>query len=98
MLYRLLDESHGDYDCSSLERVIHGAAPIRSDRLEEAIEAFGPVFCQFYGQTEVPNLITVLGRHEHAMAVEGRSAERLESAGHPCLMSEVRIVDPDGVN
>jgi len=95
MIYRLLDAPHDSYDCSSLERMLYGAAPIRSDKLEEGLDAFGSVFCQFYGQTEVPNLISVLGRQEHAMAADGRAPERLESAGHPCLMAEVRIVDPD---
>lgn len=95
MIYRLLDHGVEGYDCSSLERLIYGAAPMRPDRLREGIEALGPVFCQFYGQTEVPNLITTLGRQEHAAAVRGTNPERLQSAGQPCLLADVRIVDTE---
>ncbi|WP_458210145.1 AMP-binding protein [Haladaptatus sp. NG-SE-30] len=94
MVYRLLDHGVGDYDLSSLDRVIYGAAPMRPDRLREGIDVLGPVFVQFYGQTEVPNLITTMGRHEHAVAIEDGHEERLQSAGQPCLLTDIRIVDP----
>jgi fatty-acyl-CoA synthase/long-chain acyl-CoA synthetase len=94
MLYRLLDHPTLDRaDLTSLERVLYGAAPMRPDRLTEAIERLGPIFVQFYGQTEVPNLISTLGRDEHAQAVEGEPT-RLRSAGRPCKQVDVRIVDP----
>lgn len=96
MLYRLLDHPGlDDADLSTLERVLYGAAPMRSDRLREAIERLGSIFVQFYGQTEVPNLITTFGRQEHARAAEMGDDERLTSAGQPCLSSSIRIVDPE---
>lgn len=101
MVYRLLDSGVDEWDCSSLDRLLYGAAPMRPDRLQEGIEALGPVFVQFYGQTEVPNLVTTLGRQEHAVAARASAegddprAERLQSAGQPCLLVDVRIVDPE---
>jgi fatty-acyl-CoA synthase/long-chain acyl-CoA synthetase len=62
-------------------------------RLREGLGAFGPVFLQFYGQTEVPNLITTFGKQEHQIAVERDQTDRLSSAGQACLMSDVKIVD-----
>lgn len=96
MLYRLLDHPGlDDADLATLDRVLYGAAPMRSDRLREAIDRLGPVFVQFYGQTEVPNLITTFGRQEHARAAERGDEDRLASAGQPCLSSAVKIVDPE---
>ncbi|MXR50384.1 AMP-binding protein [Halovenus sp. WSH3] len=94
MIYRLLDHDALDStDTSSLSTLVYGAAPMTPARLREGIDAFGPVFLQFYGQTEVPNLITTFGKQEHARAVESGPEERLSSAGTVCLTSEVKIVD-----
>ena len=98
MLYRLLDAQTAEYNLSTLDRLLYGAAPIRSARLKEAVEMFGQVLTQFYGQTEVPNLISSLGRTEHVSAARESSSERLQSAGQPCLQAEVRIVDPETGN
>jgi len=96
MLYRLLDDdSLASVDHSSLDRIVYGAAPMRTDRLEEAIERIGPVFHQFYGQTEVPNLITTFPPREHARAAEAGDTERLRSAGTPCLRATVEVRDPE---
>ncbi|MFB6207667.1 MAG: class I adenylate-forming enzyme family protein [Haloglomus sp.] len=96
MIYRLLDHPDRETaDTSSLETLVYGAAPMTAARLREGIDAFGPIFTQFYGQTEVPNLITSLGKDEHEHALEEGPEDRLSSAGTPCLMSDVRIVDPE---
>lgn len=94
MLYRLLDGPLEEYDLESLENIIYGAAPIRPDRLQDAVEYFGPGFTQFYGQTEVPNLITTLDTRDHARALD--EDERLfSSAGQPCLFASVKLLDTD---
>ncbi|MFB6129958.1 MAG: AMP-binding protein, partial [Salinigranum sp.] len=94
MLYRLLDaDAFAAVDHSSLDRVIYGAAPIRTDKLWEAIQRIGPVFHQFYGQTEVPNLITTFPPREHARALEADDDDRLASAGTPCLRATVEVRD-----
>lgn len=96
MIYRLLDRPDLDsFDTSTLETLAYGAAPMTANRLEAGLDAFGAVFLQFYGQTEVPNLITTFGKQEHRHAIEAGIDERLESAGQPCLMADVKIVDYD---
>jgi fatty-acyl-CoA synthase/long-chain acyl-CoA synthetase len=97
MIYTVLD--HPDLeetDTSSLETLVYGAAPMTPARLREGIEAFGHVFIQFYGQTEVPNVITVLDKEDHRIALESGNEHRLSSAGQPTLMADVKINDPDG--
>lgn len=96
MIYRLLDMPDLDeYNVSTVTTLVYGAAPMTPARLREGIDVFGPVFLQFYGQTEVPNLITTFGKQEHQMAVEQDLENRLSSAGQPCLMADVKIVDPE---
>ena len=96
MVYAVLDHPILDEtDTSSLETLVYGAAPMTPSRLKEGIEEFGTVFVQFYGQTEVPNLITSLGKAEHRIAIEQEAEHRLSSAGQPCLMSDVKIVDTE---
>lgn len=96
MIYRLLDSGLLDsYDTSSLEMIAYGTAPMTPDRIEEGIDAFGPVFKQFYGQTEVPLLISQLTKQEHKEIINSGDTSRLSSAGRPCLMADVKIVDPE---
>ena len=94
MIYELLDSpALAEADTSSLDTICYGAAPMTPDRLRAGLEEFGPIFLQFYGQTEIPNLITTLGKDEHRIALDGGFEERLSSAGHPSLMVDLRIQD-----
>jgi fatty-acyl-CoA synthase/long-chain acyl-CoA synthetase len=96
MIYTILDHDNlADADTSSLETLVYGAAPMTPIRLREGLEEFGTVFTQFYGQTEVPNLITVLGKEEHRIAAEEGKEHRLGSAGQPALMADVKIIDTE---
>lgn len=96
MLYRLLAAGESATETvRELDRIYYGTAPVRPGKLREAIERFGPILVQFYGQTEVPNLITTFGAAAHERAVEAGDRHRLQSAGTPALQSRVRIVDPD---
>ncbi len=55
MFVRLLRQRKGfrrDYDLSSLEFIIHAAAPCPADVKREMIAWFGPVINEFYGSTE----------------------------------------------
>ena len=54
--------------------IIYGAAPMSPDRLLEGMKIFGDVFLQFYGQTEVPQCITTLGKSITIQRVPGGSA------------------------
>jgi fatty-acyl-CoA synthase len=74
-------------DLSSLRCVVYGASPMPRPLLERALAAWGPIFVQYYGQTEAPLCIAVLRPEDH----EG---ERLLSCGQPAVDAEVRL-DPD---
>jgi fatty-acyl-CoA synthase len=90
MLYALLD--HPDSrtrDLSSLKIVYYGASAINPVRLKEAIDRFGPIFAQYYGQTEAPMVISYLPTGEH----EGR---RLASCGRPSAFLRTALLGEDG--
>jgi fatty-acyl-CoA synthase len=79
-------------DLSSVETICYGASPMPRPVLERALALWGPVFVQYYGQTEAPIAICRLTKADHV----GASAERLLSCGRPSDECEVRLVDEDG--
>ena len=90
MLYALLD--HPDSrtrDLSSLETVYYGASAINPTRLAEAIERFGPVFAQYYGQSEAPMAISYLAKADHTPA-------RLASCGRPSAFVRTALLGEHG--
>jgi fatty-acyl-CoA synthase len=90
LIYALLDHPAArSYDLSSLQMLIYGAAPMSAERLRQAIDRFGPIFVQLYGQTEAPNCIATLRRADHDVT----RADRLGSCGLPCPGVEVRLLD-----
>ena len=91
MIYKLLDSSSlSGWDCSSLKTILYGASPITQARLVQALETFGPVFIQIYGQTEAPNFVTILGKEDHLVP------ELQLSCGQPTLATQVRIRGEQG--
>ncbi|MGO3326964.1 fatty-acid--CoA ligase FadD8 [Gordonia sp. (in: high G+C Gram-positive bacteria)] len=90
MIYALMD--HPDSrtrDLSSLETVYYGASAINPVRLAEAIDRFGPIFAQYYGQSESPMVISYLRKDEHDRA-------RLGSCGRPSAFLRTKLAGPDG--
>lgn len=97
MLYLLLDHPERDrYDTSSWRDIIYGAAAIAPERLRQAVERFGPVFTQLYGQTEAPMAMCCLPREAHVIDDETRRLEVYSSCGRPCFPAQVRLVDGAG--
>ena len=90
MLYALMDhpDSH-TRDLSSLETVYYGASAINPVRLQEAIDRFGPIFAQYYGQSEAPMVITYLPKADH-------DAKRLSSCGRPSAFIRTALLGEDG--
>lgn len=90
MIYALLDhpDSH-TRDLSSLETVYYGASSINPVRLQEAIDRFGPIFAQYYGQSEAPMAITYLAKGDHDKA-------RLSSCGRPSAFIRAELLDESG--
>jgi fatty-acyl-CoA synthase len=92
MLYMLMDHpGFADADLSSLQTVYYGAAAASPTRLKEAIEKLGPIFFQFFGQSECPMTISVLRKGEHDV----NSLERLASCGRPVPWVHVKLLDDD---
>jgi acyl-CoA synthetase (AMP-forming)/AMP-acid ligase II len=90
MLGRLLDELDGARaDVPSLEQMLYGGAPISLERQLAALQAFGPVLVQSYGQAEAPNTIAVLKREEHL----ADRPDLLRSCGLPYASVRVTIRD-----
>ncbi len=79
-------------DLSSVETICYGASPMPRPVLEKALALWGPVFIQYYGQTEAPIAICRLTKQDHV----GASAERLLSCGRPSDECEVRLIDEAG--
>ena len=90
MIYALMDhpDSH-TRDLSSLETVYYGASAMNPVRLKEAIARFGPIFAQYYGQSEAPMVITYLAKGEH-------DEKRLTSCGRPTLFARTALLGEDG--
>lgn len=91
MLYALLD--HPDSrtrDLSSLETVYYGASAINPSRLAEAIDRFGPIFAQYFGQSECPMVISYLAKRDH-------TPERLASCGRPSAFLRMALLGEDGL-
>ena len=90
MLYAL--QGHARYttaDMSSMETIFYGASPMSPAKLAQAIEHWGPIFFQFFGQTEAPMVITHLKKHEHDLD----HPERLASCGRPVPWMHVALLD-----
>ena len=90
MIYALMDhpDSH-TRDLSSLETVYYGASAMNPVRLKEGIDRFGPIFAQYYGQSEAPMVITYLAKDDH-------DEKRLTSCGKPTLFARVALLGDDG--
>ena len=94
MIYALLDHpAFAGTDLSSLETVFYGASPMSPTRLQEAIRKLGPIFFQFYGQTECPQALCSLRKEDH----DPEDLARLSSCGRPVPWVKVALLDDDGV-
>jgi acyl-CoA synthetase (AMP-forming)/AMP-acid ligase II len=80
----------GRTDLSSLRQVIYGASPMPRPILAEALERFGPIMWQYYGQTEAPLCMTVLTPDDH------RDPSLWGACGQPAVEADLRLVDDEG--
>ncbi len=81
---------------AGLRSVIYAGGPMYEADIIDAVDHFGPIFMQVYGQGESPMCITALGRGEVADRSHPRWRERLNSVGRAQSLVEVRIGGPDG--
>lgn len=82
-------------DFSSLEYFMYTSSPMAKAKLAEALEIFGPVMVQFWGQTEAPSFCTCLPREDHLNLTPERE-KRLTSCGRPMLLTPVAAMSPEG--
>jgi fatty-acyl-CoA synthase len=92
MVYALLDHPDLDRtDLSSLETFLYAASPMAPARLVDGLERMGPVFTQYYAQSECP-AGTVLAQRHHDPSIPGR----LSSCGKPVATIRLALRDEDG--
>lgn len=85
-----------EFDYSSLKHFIYAAAPMSSEKLKEAINIFGPVMAQTFGQAESPMLCTYMSPQEHMVIGDPLRERRLTSCGRPTMFTQVEIMDDEG--
>jgi acyl-CoA synthetase (AMP-forming)/AMP-acid ligase II len=86
-----------DVDFRSLRHFVYAAAPMSADKLVEALDVFGPVMTQTFGQAEAPMICTCLSPAEHVEALRTpQTRRRLASCGRPSLVATVGIMDDEG--
>ncbi len=81
------------HDLSSLRTLLYSAAAMPPSLLRRALEAFGPIFQQMYGQTE--GIGTLLPVTAHSVDASGAPHRHLNSVGHPFIGCEISIRDTD---
>lgn len=79
-----------------LRSIVYGGGPMYVADIVQAVDHFGPIFIQIYGQGEAPMAVTSLRRDEVADRSHPRWRERLASVGRPQSIVEVRIGDANG--
>lgn len=94
MMLALPDVRERDY--SSLRHIFIGAAPTSLVKLKEAIDIFGPVMSEAFGQTEAPASITVKAPWDYINADGSINDKRLQSIGRPAAFNRVAILDDTG--
>lgn len=88
MFYRYLnlpEATKKKFDISSLECIIHGAAPIAVDKKKAIIDWWGPVLVEYYGATEGGGAIC---KSEDWLQKPG-------TVGRPWPGSQIKILDED---
>jgi len=85
-----------EFDYSSLKYFVYAAAPMSAQKLKEALEVFGPVMAQTFGQAEAPMLCTFLSPKEHLVIGDPKLEKRLMSCGRSTIFAQVEIMDDEG--
>ena len=73
-----------------LRHLIYGGAPMPLEKIRAVRACFGPVLETTYGQTEAPQIVTVM------RAEDFDDEANWSSVGRPGLLSDVAIMGPDG--
>lgn len=79
-----------------LRTIVYGGGPMYVADIVEAVDHFGPIFVQIYGQGECPMCITALSRADVSDRNHPDWQARLASVGRAQAVVEVAIGDEDG--
>jgi long-chain acyl-CoA synthetase len=97
MVKRLTDVARaGGHSGQGLKTIVYAGGPMYNADIIDAVEQFGPVFVQIYGQGECPMGITILPRHDVSDRSHPRWQDRLASVGRAQSPVEVQIGTPGG--
>lgn len=88
MLMALPGASRADFP--HLRRLIYGGAPMPSEKIREVRDFFGPVLGTTYGQTEAPQILTVMRPEDF------EDPQNWAAVGRTSWFSDVAIMAPDG--
>ncbi len=88
MMMQLPAARAADYD--HLRNLVYGSAPMRPDAIAEAQSVFGPRIASTYGQTEAPQIATMIS------AQEMTRPELRASVGRETILTRVAIMDEAG--
>jgi acyl-CoA synthetase (AMP-forming)/AMP-acid ligase II len=92
VMMRLLDSPDiRKRDLSGIKTIIYGGEPFPTQRIKEAMDIFGMVFIQLYGQTEAPMIISVMKKEDY------KHERLLKSVGRPATMVKVKVVDSNKI-
>ena len=80
----------------NLKTVVYGGGPMYVHSLKKAMEAFGPIFVQLYGQGEAPMTITGLRRADHVCGDDWADDAILGSVGYARSGVDVAVLREDG--
>ena len=94
MLLGLMDHpERRNYDLSSLKTITYAGAPTPVERIKEAVNVFGPILDQSFGQAESIITITHLTKHEHIFSDDPEREKRLASVGREYPGVKVKVVN-----
>ena len=81
---------------AGIRTIVYAGGPMYLADIIEAVDHFGPIFVQVYGQGECPMGITALSREEVCDRTHPNWKERLKSVGRAQSTVEVQIGDENG--
>ena len=97
ILYMMLAHDEvKNYDYSSLQHFMVGAAPTSLEKLKEACKIFGTSMTEAYGQTEAPAAITLKAPWDYLDQNGNIIEHRLRGIGRPAIFNRVKILDKSG--
>ena len=88
MLMALPNASKNDFP--QLRRLIYGGAPMPPEQVRKVRDFFGPVLGTTYGQTEAPQILTVMRPEDF------EDPNNWAAVGRPTWFSDVAIMSPEG--